>query len=225
MADVSICIPYFERMEFLVVAVGSFKKMGYFDKDYPLKVEVSICDDGSTKEPVPKGWDVGIPMKVSYLPKKTKWKNPCLPRNIAVRQTDSPLVIITCAEIRHRNPIIEKMAALVKHKEDTILPLVKAEGNTKFEWHSHPEHRTAKYCFCQMMTREFFEEVGGFSEEYRCGAGYDDNDFEQKLTRANANWKWAMDCMVIHPSTIGVYEMPSGELNKRLYIQKWGKTR
>ena len=86
---VTICMPYYERMERLETSLMSFKEQGYFSTDYPASVAVIVIDDGSMREPLDKSWNdkitsVGIPIYVARLPPKAEWKCSTEPMNAAV---------------------------------------------------------------------------------------------------------------------------------------------
>jgi GT2 family glycosyltransferase len=80
----------------------------------------------------------------------------------------------------------------------------------------------AGFHFCSMMHRSLFYEVGGFSEEYRDGQGYEDNDFLWKLHAVGAKFRIADELVTDHhrcPRT----EWPKGgaERNRAIFEAKW----
>lgn len=187
--DIAICIPYFERKAALVKTIKTFEKMGYFS-DGRYDIELCICDDGSIDEPIPEG-DLRVPAKIIALPKKDAWMTPCVPLNIAIRATTAPVIVIQSPETYHEMPVIYNMAKKITHYKDVV--------NVKCKRCNGTYRGTTYLWWCQMFTRRFFEELGGFNEEYREYSGGEDNDMEFRMTLAGCNWKWAdEDQYVVH---------------------------
>jgi len=207
--DVSICMPYFNRIVALKKTIISYEDADYFTGD--LDIEVCICDDGSVKEPATvlakKPW-----LKIKRLKPKEEWKCACTPINHSVNMSSGKYVLLTSPEVAHVGSIIPKMVDSVNDPKDIVLACVKGlPGKRKKHngWYSHPVHRPAKYWWCQMMTREFFDSIGGFDERYRKGRGYEDDDFCERLTKAGARWKWHEGCIAIHID-VGVHKPKQG---------------
>ena len=73
-----------------------------------------------------------------------------------------------------------------------------------------------------MLSRELFETVGGFSEEYREGQGFDDNDFLWRLHEAGASFKIMDDCITDHcDAPRCVWPAGGHARNKKLFETKW----
>ena len=125
--DVSICMPYYERLDKLHRTVMGFKNLGYFDGD--LKVELSICDDGSKDEPltIEHLEDWGIPFILSHLPVKNEWMNPCIPFNKAVNQSTGGYILLQDPETVHRVPILRSMINAIPLPIHTVLCPTKKE--------------------------------------------------------------------------------------------------
>lgn len=223
MYDVSICMPYFERGEQLQNTLDSFIKAGYCEKKYPHEIAISIVDDGSINEPAEPILYKMKPRPITFLcnlPQKTTWKNPCVPLNKAVRQTESPFILLQSPETYHPMPIVDKMVEMIDNKRVIVLCSVKSTKGS-LPWYAHPTHRPVKYWFCQMMTREFFEEIGGFDESLREGHGWDDDDFIMRATKEGANWTWlSTQYHVVHVNT--PKRLPK-ESNIKAFIDKYGK--
>jgi GT2 family glycosyltransferase len=154
-------------------------------------------DDGSVDEPFSDDYHALI---FDRMPSKKQWKNPCVPLNKAVRNSKTPLILLQSPETYHETPCAIQMQSSMNHYKDVVLATVRTEGIRK-PWYAHPVHRPKRYWFCQMMSRQFFDEVGGFDERYREGQGWDDDEFERRLTRAGANWIWREDCVAVHVAT------------------------
>jgi glycosyltransferase involved in cell wall biosynthesis len=214
MIDVSICMPFYERLEELDRTLDSFKKCGYFDEGYPFKVELSICDDGSVENPVTYEWlkeKVGEVFILHNSPEKPYWANPCVPLNIAVKQSSGRYILLQGPETVHRVPIIKAMVDLIERENDTVLcPAKDTKVKTWQGWRLHPVHQPKKFWFCQMLHRDLWEDAGGMDERFRKGwGGFDDDALVIRLDQARAVWHWLPDeYHVIHHWT--------GPLNKSL---------
>ena len=175
---IAICMPYFERMGPLRKTLSSFVDVGYLEHDFPYEVSISVCDDGSTKEPVPREWNK-YPMSVSWLISKHSWKNPCVAINKAVRQTDAEFILLQGPETRHEGNILSPMMERLEDSDRRVVlgPIVGPDvpARTPFWW-------------CQLMHRSFFDEIGGFDEEFRKGKGGEDTDFYNRLLLAGAEF-------------------------------------
>ncbi len=75
--------------------------------------------------------------------------------------------------------------------------------------------------FCTMMYRKFYDEIGGFDEEYRDGQGVEDNDWLWSLWEAGAIFRMRDDLMVEHISTPTVWPEDGIERNSEIYRKKW----
>jgi hypothetical protein len=210
-------MPYFERMARLKNTLKSFKTDGYFESDYPYKVQVSVCDDGSMEERVRHERFDGIPLILTELPLKTGWLNPCVPINRAVRATDSPLILLQSPETYHPMPVLEKMASLLDAYNKVVLCPTKVDGQKGWRWYAHPVHRPVKYWFCQLMSRDFFEEIGGFDELYRWGQGFDDDAFADSIEKHGGTFIWADECHVVHVKVPRNYTLPPIKGNRKRF--------
>lgn len=178
---------------------------------------MSVCDDGSITE---KARDSKFRefFSLTELAPKTVWRNPCVPLNRAVRATDSELILLQSPETYHPAPVLSVMLDRMENKRTVVLCPTRCIGQKRMPWYAHPVHRPVKYWFCQLMTREFFEEVGGMNEQFREGQGYDDDAFVLALDRAGAVWRWA-DGEVVHVKVQRSHPMPSLRTNRLKYVQ------
>lgn len=179
---------------------------------------VSICDDGSIEEPARNSIFFGK-FILHELPPKSVWSNPCIPLNISVRNTSSSMILLQSPETYHPYPIIHLMSDLIDHPKKIVLCPVRCDGHRKLPWYAHPVLRPVRYWFCQLMTRQFFDEIGGMNECFRKMQGYEDNDFVKRLDKAGAKWEWLTDHYVVHVKTPRNRSMPKS--GKNLYTQLW----
>jgi hypothetical protein len=73
------------------------------------------------------------------------------------------------------------------------------------------------------MYKSLYLKAGGFDEEYREGAGYEDNDFINRLLMAGARFVIRDDLVVIHPKTGATIQWGAEKFarNEALYYSKW----
>jgi len=215
---ITICIPYFERLGPLEKTLDGFHSFGYFNDN----IHLCLVDDGSINEPIPRSYDSQPWCTVVRLPKKKERKNASVPVNVAVKHAKGPIILLQSPETYHTKPIIREMAESIKGHKDIVLAAVSSDRKG-VPWYAHPKHRPVKFWFCQMMTKQFFGEIGGFDEDYRDGLGFEDDDFINRLDAANANWIWRADCVAHHPFVPGVTGTIPGshDPNQKVYRKKW----
>jgi hypothetical protein len=216
-------MPYFNRIEALRGTIASYEEAGYFEGD--LEIEVCICDDGSIKEPASaigkRSW-----LKIKKLPDKKAWKCACTPINASVAMSSGKYILLTSPEVSHVGSIIPKMLESLNDPKDIILACVKGLPGTRKEhrgWYTHPVHRPVKYWWCQLMTRDFFDKIGGFDERYRKGRGYEDDDFCERLTNAGARWIWDEECVAVHINVKVHKPKHNVAMNRSLFAKTHGK--
>jgi hypothetical protein len=217
-------MPYWKRNDALQKMLQRLKEL-YSDLH---AFEVVIADDGSP-EPALVSGTYPWPVSVIRLPSKKVALNPCVPINRAVEKSIGDKIVITNPEVVHREPILRRMAESdgdyvaaaclastgIWYCHSTKMPSDKVMGRA-------PSPKGAGLHFCSMLSRELYEAVGGFSEEYRDGQGYDDNDFLWKLHEAGASFRILDDCVTDHIDAPRC-EWPSCglERNKKIFESKW----
>ena len=74
-----------------------------------------------------------------------------------------------------------------------------------------------------MMHRSLWDAAGGFDEEYRRGAGYDDPDFVLRLHRAGAKFLIRDDLVVEHVRQGAHAAWAPGMYvrNREIFMRKW----
>jgi GT2 family glycosyltransferase len=170
------------------------------------------------------------------LPEKDAALNPCVPLNRGVLASTGEYVVLTNPEVVHRAPILQAMAdelwvlgekgyvAAACWSEKTKLWFCHSQGPKPEAMGRAKMPEGSGLHFCSMIFREFFDEIGGFSEEYRDGQGYEDNDFLWKLHAAGAQFA-ILDHLVTDHIDCPRTAWPKGglERNRRIFETKWSE--
>ena len=226
---ISVVLPYWQRQEITEYALDSMAAA------YPdLDMEVVLVDDGSP-QPLTIAKPYPWPVRVIRLPDKTVPKNPCVPINRGVKEATGEVIVLSNPEIIHDKPVFPAMAEELERLGASGYVLAAAWCPEQEIWHCHSsvagdrptgerQPPGSSYHFCAMLYRSMFERAGGFDEEYREGAGYDDPDWVNRLARAGAVFRIRDDLVVIH-TKFGAQTAWTREgfaRNRAIYKSKWG---
>jgi hypothetical protein len=222
---ITVCMPYWNRPKELS------RSMAAYEAQYPdLRLKFSICDDGSSvplTRPEPN-------VKITRLPLHINAWNPCVPINVAIREADTEVVVLTNPEVEHRSRVLWSMMQKLQGPnyyvmagciEATTGARIAGEGTPRApEGGRMPIPHGSDLHFCVMFYKSLWEKVGGFDEEYRKGLGCEDNDWLWKLRAAGANF-------IRVPEDVFHYRTPHRrwvgtlEKNASLLKAKWGHLR
>ena len=200
-----------------------------------LDFELIVVDDGNSVPYQPPVTPFSL--RVVRLPMKLRPLNPCVPINRGVAEARGDYIAISGPEMMHTKPILAQMRDEIG--EDARKYVMAAvwfpERKT---WHCHSSRKRgdagdvgsmlpagADYHFMSMMRRELWDAAGGFDEDYREGAGYDDPDFVLRLHRAGAKFLIRDDLVVEHVRK-GAHAGWKPEMfarNRALFFSKWGR--
>lgn len=214
---ISLLLPYWDRQEAANRALESLKQ--YADLD----LEIIVVDDGS---PVPFVAPPGIDVKVIRLQEKSEPKSPVVPWNIAAKVASGDILVLSCIEVIHEQPILEELVRNVG-KDDYVMAAAwcPEEG----AWHTHSTVAVpdcppgSGLGFCAALTPELYWRAGGFDEGYRDGAGYEDRDWIRRLHAVGAKFQIRDDLRVIHPKSGAriIWGAEKFDRNLTLYRLKW----
>ena len=219
---ISIILPYWDRQE------AANKAFELFEKHYSnADIEIVVVDDGN-KIPF-KVPSKNLNVKVIRLPEKNEPKSPVTCWNAGVKEASGEVIVLSCIEILHPSPVLEKMEAAVLDGGDNAYVLAAAWCPEEGAWHCHSSVRVPRnpegtgIAFCGAMRKALFEKAGGFDEDYRDGAGYEDNDFINRMLAAGANFIIRDDLTVVHPKSGATIQWGAEkfERNFSLYKEKW----
>jgi Glycosyl transferase family 2 len=225
---ISLILPYWSRPN------ATNRAMALLAENYPqLDMEMIVVDDGSPSPYVlPDG--MPWPTRVIHLEPKMVPKNPCVPYNIGVADSDGDLIAISNPEILHKMPVLGEMAEAIDDDKTYVLAAAWCQEQRRWHCHSNMNRgndndvgaylpKGTNYHFMGMMRRELWEAAGGFDEEYRDGAGYDDPDFVRRLHKAGAKFLIRDDLIVEHPrnGARADWTAEGYARNRALFMSKW----
>lgn len=229
-ASISLILPYWDRQQATVRALDCLATH-YAEMD----LEVIVVDDGSPAPFQPPS--LPLRLRVIRLPGKVVPRNPCVPFNVGVAACAGDYIAISNAEILHRAPVLPQLLEEVVRGGPTTYATAACWDPEVSRWHAHSDRQPlladrteirmpsgSQYHFLGVMSRDLWNLCGGFDEEYRDGAGYDDNDLLMRLGRACARFVLRDDLVVEHPRrgarapwTASMYAR-----NREMFIRKWG---
>lgn len=198
-----------------------------------MDLELVVVDDGNA-EPY-RAPAMPFPVRVVRLPVKSGPLNPCTPLNLGVAEARGEIIAISGPDMMHTKPVLAGMRdELGADERKYVLAAVwYAERNT---WHCHSTHKRsdagdvgsmlppgADYHFMAMLHRSLWDAAGGFDEEYRLGAGYDDPDFVLRLHRSGAKFVIRDDLVVEHVRQGARAAWPAEGYvrNRAIFMGKW----
>jgi len=226
---ISLILPYWDRQ------LATDEALQLMAEHYRhLDLEIIVIDDGSPLafSPLPSSLSVTL----GRLPAKNNPLNPCVPYNRGVVVSRGEYIALSNPEILHKRPVLEAMRDEIERGGDTTYVMAAAWCPEQKRWHAHSSRsrrddndvgvyvpRGADYHFMTMMRRELWDAAGGFDEDYRAGAGYDDPDFVRRLDRAGARFVMRDDLVVEHPRR-GAHAAWTAAMfarNRALFMSKW----
>lgn len=224
--SISLVMPYWRRPEALSAQLKSLRAL------YPPELEIIVVDDGSHDFWIGKDCSGMI---FVHLPVKDVALNPCVPFNYGVAVSSGEFIVLTNPEVRHTKTILTEMMAECERLGPNAYVAAACWSPAHKWWFCHstlephdasvgraPKPKGAGFHFCSMLRRSLYDRIGGFSEEYRDGQGYEDNDLLWKLERAGTRFK-IMDDLVTEHVECPRCEWPKGghERNRLIYERKW----
>lgn len=220
---VSIVMTYYERSPLLRNTLWSF--VGHH---YGPEVEVIVVDDASIDERAfPPDFPYRFKLRILYVSPEEKWyHNPCIPFNKGFSLARGETVILQNAECLHYDNIVKHAISHVSKAnylsyacysidENTTKRIASSkidffsdpwitierkkpssEGNNG--WYNHSQYNPTAYHFCSAISKQNLMHLGGFDEKYAYGIGYDDNEFLERIRKANLDIRIVDSAIVIH---------------------------
>lgn len=225
----SLVLPYWNRQQATLRALDRLATL-YAGLD----LEVIVVDDGSPERF--RAPSLPLRLRVIRMPDKAEPRNPCVPFNVGVAASEGEFIAISNAEILHRAPVLEQLLEEVRVGGAMTYATAACWDPEVCRWHAHSTRQPlladrteimmpagSQYHFLGVMSRELWTLCGGFDEEYRDGAGYDDNDLLMRLGIIGARFVLRDDLVVEHPraGARAAWTAPMYARNRELFVQKW----
>lgn len=221
----SVILPYWKRAEVTKRSLALYAQH-YSEMDF----EVIVVDDGSHDFHDEYPW-----LRIERLPKKDVPKNPCVPINRGVALSRGDVIVLSGPDILHNKPVLGEMLTTLRELGENGYVLAACWYEREKQWHCHShitqdgwhsntrQPKGSGFHFCAMFNRTLWDRAGGFDEEYREGAYFDDPDWVNRAHRAGAVFKIRDDLVVDHVRDGCYTDWPGGaaDRNKALFDTKW----
>jgi GT2 family glycosyltransferase len=197
-------MPYYNRANQLYNSLSSFL-YHYKDRD---DYEVIIIEDGKTVHDVPRHNELltvinCFNLHINIIRIQTNYKDCWNPAPLfcdGVEESSGEFLVITNPEVFHKSNILLGLDGEFMNEKDTYV--VCACENVKIDkyyedvtniedfeykhlmWYQHSEHRNRMLHFCSSISREQYDNIGGFDRRYMYGVAVEDVDFLEKIK----NW-------------------------------------
>lgn len=227
--QLSIVLPYWNRQMAADRALATLERTYAGEIDF----EVVVVDDGSP-EPFQLNQSYPFNVRVVRMPMKLEPRNPCVPINIGVREARGDIIVLSNPETEHTAMVLPAMLEQLQALGENGYVMAACWCPEHAAWHCHSSVTTAQdqgipqpegsgLHFCAMLSRSLWDRTGGFDEDYRAGAAYEDNDFVMRLHKAGAIFCLRDDLVVLHRKTGATTNWLPGQhrQNRNLFFRKW----
>jgi len=242
----SILMPYWNRAPQLANTLASFRHFYSSRKDW----EVVIVEDAKNVKDAKfhAAFNKVIASYVSYMlitvPEAEKdTYNPAPLFNQAADAARGDYFVLTSPECIHTTDILAGLdqefsrssslyvVCACKHiRPRRIFYAPESFEYKLLRWYQHSKRRNVGYHFCSAISRDNYQGIGGFDEEYAHGVAYDDDDFREKVMDAGIPFVYRDDLVVLHqehPKLSLIIERSKYKMllkrNERYFLSKWRK--
>lgn len=163
--------------------------------------------------------------------------------NLASSNANGEYLMLTSPEVFHMENVLEGLDSIFKKDKDCYVVMGCQNGKNvpfyisefdefthtiKGAWYQHSKSHNRMFHFCSAISKEMYNKIGGFDEEYAKGIAFDDNDFIETVKANNMNIVLRDDLLTIHihhPKTTVKFPNYSKlwRHNIDYFNQKWGK--
>jgi len=140
--------------------------------------------------------------KIRLIPCSAKIAyDPATAYNDGAKEARGDFLILSSPECQHDVDILKGLdAEFQKNMGAYVICSCKAtnpDGSFR-RWYQHSIHGNRALNFCTALSRENFNLVKGFNEEYTIGYGYDDDSFRDRVFYSNIPFVFRDDLQVTH---------------------------
>lgn len=149
--------------------------------------------------------------------------NPSLAFNELASRARGRFLIITNPECMHETDILTGLDQAFEQNPDQYV--VCACRIPTRQWYQHSVHRPVRVHFCSALSKEVYNRIGGFDEEYAKGVCFEDDDFRNTIISNGIPIVQRDDLIVMHQSHCK--SKPENyaalhSINKIYFNRKWG---
>ena len=229
-------MPYYKRAEQLKSTLESFEHFYRDRKDYEIILIEDIknsFNDRADLDFVLKKFD-NLNINFASFVDTIETYSPSSHYNLGAQYAKGEFIILTNPENMHTVDILSGFDEEFEKSKDSYIvcsclsvqskyvPIQIIDG-VKGQWYQHSIHRNIGAHFCSAISRNNYFKIGGFSEEFSAGIGYDDDDFRNKVQKSGIPFVYRDDLMTLHL----FHEQASKDMNlfyrnNKLYHDKWG---
>jgi len=196
MMKYSFLMPYYFRAEQLQKTLKSFSDLYRDRKDYEVIIGEDIKNIQNKKEHQ-KLLDLieSFIGKINIVCIQTNFENCYNPApifNLCAEKAKGIFLILTSPEVLHKNNILQGFdIELSKDKNIYIIPSCECVKDliyngelinySHFKWYHHTKHRRSMLHWCTVLSKDNYDRIGGFDNEFRKGIACEDNDFLERV--------------------------------------------
>lgn len=224
----ALLLPYWQRQ------AAADRAFALLDQHYAgwKDLRIIVVDDGSPEPFVlPK-----VRLNVSVMrmsPAHAEPKSPVKCWNMAARYAEArghDWLVLSCVEVLHEKPVLRELVEHAQKLGPKHIVLAAAWCPEQKDWHTHSSVPVPTcppgtgLAFLGAIHRDLYWKAGGFDEDYRDGAGYEDRDFIRRVGRAGGIYHIRDDLVVTHPKTDATIRCGGERFarNEAMYLRKWG---
>jgi glycosyltransferase involved in cell wall biosynthesis len=187
----TILITTYKRSHLLDFGLSSLGKQN-LNRD---EIEVIVINDGLRDETADICKKHSDKLNIKYIFTghrnlvSEQWRCPSIAFNIGAKHSDSEFLFISCAEMYHLDNTINNMLSVLKNNPKALtIPfgrddetgefleyIKKSNKNIDEKFNTVPLLVNIRFPFFMGMRREHFFAIGGYSEDFSEGIGFDDN--------------------------------------------------
>jgi len=222
----SFLMPYHKRASQLAVTLTSFLRR-YQRNDYEILVgedykNVLDLEEHCALSKVIGDFSHELNIQTIITGNDICW-NPSIAFNELASRAQGRFLVITNPECLHETDVLAGFDEAFEQDSDQYI--ICACRIPSRQWYQHSVHRPAKVHFCAALSKEQYNKIGGFDEEYAKGVCFEDDDFRNTIIANDILITQRDDLVVVHQSHCKSKPANYPALhvvNKTYFNRKWG---